>query len=58
MGDLIELIGEMTPYKRIILLIILLWLCIGITAAVTGVGLILSGIVTIILVAYVTKAFK
>lgn len=58
MEDLIELIGAMTPYKRIIVLIIILWLCIGVTAAVTGLGLILSGMVTIILVGYITKVLK
>jgi len=58
MENLIDLIIEMTPYEKIILLIIVLWLCIGITAALTSLGLILSGIVTIILVVYITKALK
>jgi len=58
MEEIIELVGEMSPYKRIILLIALLWVCIGITSFATTFGFILSGIVTIVLVAYVTKIFK
>lgn len=58
MEELIDLISEISPYKRIILLIILLWVCIGITAMVTGFGLMLCGIVTIVLVGYLTKIMK
>jgi len=53
-----EILEELSPYKKVLLLIIIQWVCIGITAAVTGFGLILTGIVTIVLVAYLTKLIK
>jgi len=58
MEDLIELLSEISPYKKVMILIILLWVCIGITALTTGFGLMLSGIVTIVLVGYITKIIK
>jgi hypothetical protein len=58
MEELFNAIAETSPYKKVLLLIALQWVCIGIATATTGFGLILTGLVTFILIAYITKIIK